>query len=105
MADWTAPFAVNTGEDHFVNINDKSIIAYGELPKAKLSPAQAMAQYEKFSIDLLYRDLTRKPTYILIVCSASKYGDYFTGSTSSVLLLDEFDLIYGEPKTDPAYIK
>lgn len=105
LADWTAPFAVNTGEDHFVNINDKSIIAYGELPKAKLSPAQAMAQYEKFSIDLLYRDLTRKPTYILIVCSASKYGDYFTGSTSSVLLLDEFDLIYGEPKTDPAYIK
>lgn len=64
-----------------------------------------MTQYEKFSIDLLYRDLTRKPTYILIVCSASKYGDYFTGSTSSVLLLDEFDLIYGEPKTDPAYIK
>lgn len=105
LADWTAPFAVNTGEDHFVNINDKSIIAYGELPKAKLSPAQAMTQYEKFSIDLLYRDLTRKPTYILIVCSASKYGDYFTGSTSSVLLLDEFDLIYGEPKTDPAYIK
>ena len=105
LADWTAPFAVNTGEDHFVNINDKSIIAYGELPKAKLSPEQAMTEYEKFTIDLLYRDLTRKPTYILIVCSSSKYGDYFTGSTSSVLLLDEFDLIYGEPKTDPAYIK
>lgn len=105
LADWSAPFAVNTGEDQFVNINDKSIIAYGELPKVKLSPANAMTQYEKFTIDLLYRDLTRKPTYILIVCSASKYGDYFTGSTSSVLLLDEFDLIYGEPKIDTAYIK
>ena len=38
-----------------------------------------------------------KPTYILIVASASKYGDYFTGSTSSVLLLDEFELLFDDP--------
>ena len=56
-----------------------------------------MDEYEEFTIDIKYRDITRKPTYILIVCSSSKYGDYFTGSTSSVLLLDEFQLIYSEP--------
>lgn len=96
LADWDAPFAVNTGENKFVDINDSSVIAYGELGADKTSP-QSMNDYEEFTIDIKYRDITRKPTYILIVCSSSKYGDYFTGSTGSVLLLDEFQLIYGEP--------
>ena len=104
LADWTAPFAVSTGDNQFVDLTDSSIIAFGELPADKTSP-ESMSDYEKFTIDLKYRDLTRKPTYILIVCSSSKYGDYFTGSTSSVLLLDEFDLTYGEPTVDSDYIK
>lgn len=96
LADWNSPFAVSTGDDVFVDINDSSVIAYGELEAGKTSP-ESMSEYEEFTIDIKYRDITRKPTYILIVCSSSKYGDYFTGSTGSVLLLDEFQLIYGEP--------
>lgn len=96
LADWSAPFAVNTGEDVFVDINDPSIVAYGELSDDFTSP-ESMSEYKEFTIDLKYRDLVKKPTYVLIVCSSSKYGDYFTGSTSSVLLIDEFELIYGEP--------
>lgn len=53
-----------------------------------------MSAYEKFTIDIQYRDLTRKPTYIVIVATSSKYGDYFAGSTTSVLLLDEFELSF-----------
>ena len=74
------------------------------MDKNLVSPTTAMESYQPFTIDILYRDLKRKPKYVLIVCSSSKYGDYFTGSTSSVLLLDEFDLTYGEPKVDPRYI-
>lgn len=96
LADWDSPFAVSTGDDVFVDINDPSVIAYGELEAGKTSP-ESMSEYEEFTIDIKYRDIARKPTYILIVCSSSKYGDYFTGSTGSVLLLDEFQLIYGEP--------
>ena len=96
LADWNEPFAVSTGDNKFIDINDGSIIAYGELSNELTSPA-SMSEYKEFTIDLRYRDLKRKPTYVLIVCSSSKYGDYFTGSTSSVLLLDEFELIYGEP--------
>ena len=88
----------------FVDFNADYIIAYGELDKSLVSPTSAMSSYQPFTINILYRDLTRKPKYILIVCSSSKYGDYFTGSTSSVLLLDEFDLIYGEPQVDTRYI-
>lgn len=96
LADWNKPFAVSTGDNIFIDINDSSIIAYGELGEELTSPA-SMSEYKEFVIDLKYRDLKRKPTYVLIVCSSSKYGDYFTGSTSSVLLIDEFELIYGEP--------
>ena len=102
LTDWQGPLAVNTGKNIFFDPNDKSVIAYGELSADKVSPA-AMSKYEEFVIDLKYRDLNRKPTYILIVCSSSKYGDYFTGSTSSVLLLDEFDLVYGKPIMDEKY--
>lgn len=34
------------------------------------------------------------PTYILITASASKYGDYFTGSTDSVMYLDDVEIVY-----------
>ena len=104
LLDWDAPFPVNTGNNVFFNPETTpGVIAYGELPAEKCSPA-SMSNYEQFTIDLKYRDLSKKPTYILVVCSSSKYGDYFTGSTSSVLLLDEFDLIYGEPTIDTNYI-
>ena len=33
--------------------------------------------------------------YLIVVASASKYGDYFTGSKSSVMYVDDFSLIYG----------
>lgn len=104
LAEWNEPFHVNTGNKQFVDLSDESIIAYGELDKGKQSPATAMSAYEKFTIDIKYRSLTRKPNYILIVCTSSKYGDYFTGSTSSILLIDEFDFVFGEPVVDEKYL-
>lgn len=104
LLDWTKPFAVSTGDNVFFNPETTpGVIAYGELSADECSP-KSMSNYKQFTINLKYRDLTKKPTYILVVCSSSKYGDYFTGSTSSVLLLDEFDLIYGEPTIDTEYI-
>lgn len=95
LCDWTAPFRVNTKEQKFVDFNDKSIIAYGELDDAKYQEAKVDKNgYKQFEIDIKYRDLTRKPTYILIVASASKYGDYFTGGEGSTLYIDEFELQY-----------
>lgn len=37
---------------------------------------------------------TVKPTHLVIVCSASKYGDYFNGGEGSLMYLDDFELIY-----------
>lgn len=91
LCDWTAPFAVNTQKGDFVDLSAPSILAYGELSDAEASRTD-MTEYEKFEIDIKYRDTSRKPSYILIVASASKYGDYFTGSTESILYIDEFEL-------------
>ena len=74
------------------------IIAYGELIE---NEAKGAADWTPFTIDLKYRDLTRKPKYIIVVASASKYGDFFTGSTKSVMYIDNFELVYdGEPKKE-----
>ena len=89
LCDWTEAFHANTKTETLLDCseNNKSIIAYGEL-----KTSQEMTQYEQFSIDIKYRNLTKKPTYIVIVATSSKYGDYFVGSDTSLLLLDEFEL-------------
>lgn len=91
LADWDAPFVINTTKEMFLDVNgDKHIIAYGLLEDGE----GTNGQYREFEVKFEYRDLWRKPKYILIVAAASKYGDYFTGSTSSVLYVDEFTLSY-----------
>lgn len=75
--------------------NDPRVIAYGELTKGNSSNGI----WEKFVIPLVYRDVTAKPTHMIIVCSSSKYGDYFYGSDSSVLHIDDIVFDYGTPTT------
>ena len=75
---------------------DDNIIAYGELPEAEAKSTNN--EWKEFTIPLKYKDIAPQTEfYLIIVCSSSKYGDYFTGSTSSVLYIDDMELIYGEP--------
>ena len=53
-----------------------------------------VSTYQDFTLELDYRTTSRKPKYIIIVASASKYGDYFTGGSGSELIIDEFSLEY-----------
>ena len=81
---------------------NKDVIAYGSITDEESKGAfdeNGAIVWKEFTIDLKYRDLTRKPKYIIVVASASKYGDFFTGSTGSVLYIDDFELIYGIPVT------
>jgi hypothetical protein len=50
--------------------------------------------WKEYTIPIVYNDMDVIPTHIIISCSASQYGDYFVGSTSSRLWLDDFELIY-----------
>lgn len=96
LADWDRPFTVNTNTGTFIDYkNDPAIIAYGELPDGSAATGSEKNGYKKFSIPLEYRS-DRKPKYIVVVAASSKLGDYFTGSTKSVLYLDEFSLKYDD---------
>lgn len=92
LFDWSAPFRVNTTTGTFVDLSwkNESLIAFGELKTNEPTGPE----YQQFKVNLAYRDYFTRPKYILIVASASKYGDYFTGSTSSVLLMDECELVF-----------
>lgn len=88
MAGTSKDFAKLLADD-----TDNFVVAYGALPDAQCVTSSA---WKEFTIDLVYKNLEKKPTHIIVVFSSSKYGDYFTGSTSSLLYLDDLELIYGD---------
>lgn len=91
MTDWTAPYEIRTNPNNR-QLFDKDasyVIAYGQLERGT-----SMDGYEEFEIELQYRSTSLVPSYIMITCASSKYGDYFTGSTSSVLYVDQLSLDY-----------
>lgn len=53
-------------------------------------------EWTMVELPLLYNDEYEGevPTYLLVTASASKYGDYFMGSDSNVLCLDDVELVY-----------
>lgn len=65
------------------------VVAYG-----KIEFGETIENYIPFEFELKYNSTDRKPKYILITASASKYGDYFTGGAGSVLYIDDLELIY-----------
>jgi hypothetical protein len=75
--------------------NDPRVVAYGQMTQGTSSNGA----WQELNIPLKYHSTTAKPTHLLIVCSASKYGDYFYGSDSSVLHLDDFEMVYGDNPT------
>lgn len=82
-------FPVNAGDEDY----DK-VVAYGQVTWTDaFGPDGALQRVE---IPLEYRDraATDKPLYLVIVVSASKYGDFFSGSDKSVVYLDDFELVY-----------
>lgn len=89
----------NTDTSTFVDWNnDPGVVAYGELPAGEC--VSTNGQWKEFTIPLVYHDLETRPSHIIIVISSSKYGDYFTGSTKSVMYVDDMELIYSDtPQT------
>lgn len=91
LVDYEDPIIIQTKTSNrqLFDKNDEHVIAYAEL-----NNGATITEYTEFNLELQYRATNRKPTYIIIVCSASKYGDYFTGGTGAVLTVDEFSLEY-----------
>ena len=89
LTDWEQQFEIRTNPKNrqLFDPKDDAVIAYGALQYGYDVP-----EYTEFTIDLEYRSTSRVPRYIVIVASASKYGDFFTGGATSTLWLDELQL-------------
>lgn len=74
--------------------NDSRVIAYGSLPLDQ--NVHSNGAWKEVNIPLVYSNINKKPTHLLVVFSASKYGDYFHGGEGSVLYVDDFSLEYGD---------
>ena len=90
LSDKSEPYEIRTRPSvrKVFDKNDANIIAYGEFISGN-----STSSYQQITIPLEYR-ANRTPRYIVIVCSASKYGDYFIGGEGSTLYLDEMELVY-----------
>lgn len=91
LTDWDQPLEIRTrpSERQLFDKNDSHVIAYAEYISGNSD-----SQYQQKDLVLDYRYTNRTPKYILVVASASKYGDYFTGGVGSKLLIDNFELVY-----------
>ena len=91
LSDKSEPYEIRTRPStrQLFDKNDKNIIAYGEFIKG-----ESTSSYQQITIPLTYRATNRTPKMIVVVASASKYGDYFIGGEGSTLWLDEMELVY-----------
>lgn len=99
VGNWTAaeyggsndcPVVVNTqNESTFFNPRGKDVIGVGEMILSESTDG-----WVEFTLPLDYRSTSEIPTHIIIICTGSRFGDYFTGSTQSLMLVDDFELVY-----------
>ena len=91
LMNWSAPFEINTGKNQFVDFSksNKTIIAHNDIVEGTTNGA-----WVPFNMYLSYRNITTRPSYVIVAASASRYGDYFTGGKGSVMWVDEFEFIY-----------
>lgn len=96
----TWPFVVKTKDQTLFSTekgtySGDGTIAYGE--KVFTEAYKDGENMKELTIDLNYDNYggtQRKPASIIIVASASRYGDYFEGSGTSKMWLDDVELIY-----------
>ena len=90
----TGTMYINPTAGNFFNSNDPSVLAFGEVTWT--GNFSADGQLQEFVIPINYKEAANntKATYIILQATASKFADRFVGSTSSVLYIDDLELIY-----------
>ncbi|MDE7412340.1 MAG: PCMD domain-containing protein [Muribaculaceae bacterium] len=92
----TEPVEIRTNPKNrkLFDVNDPVVLAYGEKTwTGNFGPDGAL---EVVEIPIEYNERAKKQAakYLVVVVSASKYGDYFSGAKGSVFYLDDFELVY-----------
>ena len=94
-AEW--PVVVRTKGPSLFNPSDSGTIGYGEHIFTENYGAETETSMKEITIPLDYEGYggyNRKPKSIIIVAAASRYGDYYQGSSKSTMWLDDIELVY-----------
>lgn len=94
-AEW--PVVVRTKGPSLFDPKDAGTIGYGEHIFTENYGTDTETSMKEITVPLDYEGYggyNRKPKSIIIVAAASQYGDYYEGSSSSVMWLDDMELIY-----------
>ena len=80
LGDWDKPVEIRTNprDRKLFDKNDPHVIAYAEF-----NSGTSVDSYTPLELTLQYKSTSRVPTHLIVVCSASKYGDYFTGGAGA----------------------
>ncbi len=87
---WPCIVRTKSSDRNLFDKNGSNVIAYGE---RVFTEATAGDQLVEIEIPLDYTTDTKRPSNIILTCSSSRYGDYFTGGPS-VMYVDDFELVY-----------
>lgn len=74
--------------------DDDQVLAYGQVTWTDNFGPDGQLQKVEIPLNYNNRAKTARPTHVVIVCCASKFGDFFSGSSSSVMYVDDFEFIY-----------
>ena len=89
LTDWNEPYHIVTNDEKFIDgSTDPHVIG-----RAFIELDRNTGGYIPFEIPFNYKS-SAVPRYIVVVMASSRYGDSFTGSSGSVLYVDEFRFNY-----------
>lgn len=87
---WPVVVKTKSSDRSLFDKNGQQVIAYGEYVFTGATSGDGLME---ITINIDYKRTDVRPSNIVLVASASKMGDYFTGGPS-VLNIDDFELIY-----------
>lgn len=87
----TTPYTVDTSDTStlFNPETADGVLAYGIYKST-----ESHADWTLMRIDLTYKDEHTVPNFLVLTFTCSAYGDYFTGSTSSWMSVDDVEFVY-----------
>lgn len=94
LTDETIAIRTSPSDRKLFSSEDPHVLAYGQVTWTdNFGPDGQLAKIE---IPIVYKESAKTviPTHVVITCCASKFGDYFSGSSSSVMYLDDFEFVY-----------
>lgn len=88
-------FVVRTkNSSKLFNKEASNVVAYGEKVFTEATAGDDLVEIT-IPIEYYASKANNQPTYIAVVCTASKYGDYFQGGEGTTMYVDDVEIVYG----------